>query len=339
MNLRHISVTDNFFDLGGHSLLAIRVAALVKRRLRRTLPLSALVHGASVESLARLLRETKEFKPETPLVAIQPEGGKRPFFCIHPIGGNVLCYVEVARFMGTDWPFFGLQSVDQRVESHSYPTIEGMAARYIETIREVQPRGPYLLGGWSFGGVVAFEMARQVERNGDEVAALVLLDTWAPAGQTATSRFAPRAADLLARFLADLAGVSGQKLSVDIDLDQLDREAQLRFTLEQAMNLNILPPGIDCPQLAAMFDIFEANARAFYDYAPAPGESGSPIILFRASEGKDPLLDGPTLGWDRILEDPPEVHAVPGDHYTMLATVNAVNIARQLKTCLDSLSN
>ena len=87
-------------------------------------------------------------------------------------------------------------------------------------------------------------MARQVERNGDEVAALVLLDTWAPAGQTATSRFAPRAADLLARFLADLAGVSGQKLSVDIDLDQLDREAQLRFTLEQAMNLNILPPGL-----------------------------------------------------------------------------------------------
>ncbi|HEX8089471.1 MAG TPA: amino acid adenylation domain-containing protein, partial [Blastocatellia bacterium] len=170
LGARPISVTDNFFDLGGHSLLAVRLVAQVRERLGQHLPLSALVQGGSIESLAGLLRQETALKKFSPVVAIQPHGSKTPFFCIHPIGGNVLCYMDLARCLGEDRPFYGLQAVGLNGEGDTFTSVEAMSASYVEALRAVQPEGPYLLGGWSFGGVVAFEMARELKRQGDQPA-------------------------------------------------------------------------------------------------------------------------------------------------------------------------
>ena len=343
LGVRPISVTDNFFDLGGHSLLAVRLAARVKEKLNQPLPLSALVHGGSVESLARLLRERRDIRQDmqsdSPLVALQPEGKNQPFFCVHPIGGNVLCYFELARAMGSNRPFFGLQAVDTVEESQpgitAPMTIEQIATRYIAAMREAQPRGPYVLGGWSFGGVVAFEMAQQLRRQGEKIAALVLLDTWAPAGRTE-----PAQADLIVRFLADLSGLSGKTLRVNGDhLQKLDGPAQLHYALDQAIQSEILPADADLSQIADLFALFAANATAFYAYAPEVVELGGRIAFFRAADGKDPSLDGPALGWDGIAIDPIEVRPVPGDHYSMLANANAGTLARELNLYLESLTD
>jgi amino acid adenylation domain-containing protein len=335
---RPISVTDNFFDLGGHSLLAVRLVAQVKERLGQQIPLSALVQGASIESLAGLLRQETGLKQSSPLVAIQPRGPKTPFFCIHPIGGNVLCYMDLARSLGADRPFYGLQAAGLNGERDAFASIEGMAASYVEAMRAAQPEGPYLLGGWSFGGVVAFEMARQLNRHDAQPAHLVLLDSWAPAGRS-RAEDRPRTSDLVVRFLIDIAGISGKELSVDHDvLRRLDKQEQLKCILDQAMALNVLPAGTDAGQVALLFEVFERNARAFQDYSPPSVAPEGRAILFRAAGGKDEALDGPALGWDQFFLDRLEVRDVPGDHYTLLKSPHVPALAEQLKAFLDSVS-
>jgi thioesterase domain-containing protein len=113
-------------------------------------------------------------------------------------------------------------------------------------------------------------------------------------------------------------------------------QAQLKFVLDQAIRLNLLRPDMEISQFASLFEIFARNARAFLAYAPPPLELGTRLMLFRASEGKDELRDGPTLGWDQICADGIEIRNVPGDHYTTLTGANVRTLAEQLKTCLDA---
>ncbi len=339
LNKRPISITDNFFDLGGHSLLAVRLVAQIKHKLKYNLPLSALVQAADIENLAHILRQQTESKPESLMVALQPSGSKQPFFCIHPIGGNILCYMELARCIGTDRPFYGLQATRLNGQGNSFEHIEEMAAYYIDAIRDVQPAGPYLVGGWSFGGVVAVEIARQLKQQNNQTAHLALFDAWAPARSRKAIEDGFSTADLMARFLTDTAGISSKELSVDHDLlRQLDKQEQLRCILEQATRHNILPADMEVAQLALLFEIFERNARAFQAYLPPSLEPGGRIILYRASDGKNEVLDGPMLGWDEFILGQLEVRNVPGDHYTMLASPNARELAGHLRTYLDSFS-
>ena len=328
-----ISVTDNFFDMGGHSLLAVRVVAQVRERLKRSLPLSALVQGASIEGLARMLRAEKNLSSVSPLVVMQSGGSRTPFFSVHPIGGSILCYMELARSLDAGRPFYGLEAALQENDD-SETTIETIAATYIDAMRSAQSEGPYLLGGWSFGGVVAFEMARQLTQQGDKVRAVVLLDTWAPSPKRRETM--PDSAEFAARFVSDIAGMSGKTLSADIAyLRGLDREAQLRFVLDEALRLDVLPPDINLPELESLFGIFERNARAFWAYAPPRPDPEVPMVLFRAGEGKDERLDGFALGWDRVLQGPLEIRPTSGDHYTMLRGGNAISLASQLKEYLE----
>src|SRR5207253_11167405 len=115
------------------------------------------------------------------LVAIQPQGSQPPFFCVHPIGGSVFCYRDLARHLGSDQPFYGLQARDLVPNQEPHASVETMAADYIEALRIIQPTGPYRLGGWSLGGVVAFEMAQQLQRQGESISVLALIDSVSPA--------------------------------------------------------------------------------------------------------------------------------------------------------------
>ena len=176
LGVRPVGVTDNFFELGGHSLLAVRLFALIEKRLGKKLPLTAVFQGATVEHLADLLRQQATPGPQSSLVAIQPGGSKRPLFLVHPAGGQVFPYVHLAQFLGPDQPCYGLQARGLEDGQDPHTRIEDMAAYYIQAMQTVQPTGPYLLGGWSMGGVVAFEMAQQLHAQGQRVALLALLD-------------------------------------------------------------------------------------------------------------------------------------------------------------------
>ena len=315
-----VGARDHFFELGGQSLLAVRTMNEIRRRTGRDLPLSALFEAPTVEQLAALIAREEAAERRSPLVAIQAAGARPPFFCIHPVGGNVLCYVELARHLGPDQPFYGLQSVDAAGTS-----IEELAAVYLAAVRERAPHGPYFLGGWSMGGVVAFEMARQLVGDGEEVAALVLLDAARPRPGAGVDDAA-----LACRFARDFGGLLGRELTVETEaLRALPREEWLRHILTAAGPAGA---GIGVEQARSMLATFTRNYRALLDYhaLPYPGR----LALLRAVGSPHDAMPEPSLGWSEVAGAGVLVETVPGDHYSMVRPPHVAALARILGRCL-----
>jgi acyl carrier protein len=161
LGIKEVGVDDNFFELGGHSLLAVLLFSRIQKYFGKRLPLATLFQAPTVARLAAVIQN--EGTPGwSSLVPIQPAGTKPPFFCIHAKGGNVLEYYDLARHLGADQPFYGLQALGLDPGREAHTCIADMAAHYIKEIREIQPAGPYFLGGRSMGGTIAFEMACQL---------------------------------------------------------------------------------------------------------------------------------------------------------------------------------
>jgi aspartate racemase len=169
---------DNFFDLGGHSLAAVRLFAELGKVSGRSLPLSTLFQAPTVEKLAEILRQGGWSPSWSSLVPIQPGGSRPPFFCVHGGGGNVLLFHDLARGLGSDYPFYGLQSRGVDGSKNYLTTVEEMASHYLKEILELQPEGPYYLGGFCMGGQIAYEIALRLRKDGQRVAILVMIDTY-----------------------------------------------------------------------------------------------------------------------------------------------------------------
>ena len=347
LGLDLVGVRDSFFDLGGHSLVALRLMAQIQQQFGRNLPLATLFQCPTIEQLARHL-STPTGTPGADwsvLVPIQPDGEGRPFFCVPGTGGNPLYLHDLARFMGTRQPFYGLQAVGLDGETPPYTTIEAIAAHNVQAIQRVQPQGPYLLGGHSFGGKVAFEMAQQLRRVGHAVARLILLDTTAPAPL-------PELPDWdEARWLVALAGAFGavagqQSTLVAEELRRLAPEEQMIRFKAELERLQLLPPEADLKQARGWIKVFKCNQLTAYN--PGPGIPVA-ITLFRTEEllapapylGQQaaPHQDDPTLGWAQFAEGPVEVIAIPGNHLTMMGRPHVETLALRLRECFQRIAN
>ncbi len=184
LEIRGVGREDGFFELGGHSLLAVRLIARIEREFGCRLPLAALFRGATLASLAAGIAAIRAAGgrpagPRPPLVLLDDGGDGRPFFWFHPLGGSTLCYADLARRL-PGRPLYGLEA--ERNGAVSLTDIGDIADRYAAALVRHQPRGPYLLGGWSFGGLLAWETARRLGELGHEVGLLTLLDSRPPDG-------------------------------------------------------------------------------------------------------------------------------------------------------------
>ena len=328
LGTRPVGVTDNFFELGGHSLAAVRLFALIEKRLGKKVPLTSVFQGATVERLAMILRQDTKAPPPCSLVAIQPGGSRRPLFLIHPAGGHVFPYVHLAQRLGSDQPTYGLQArgLEQALQSHS--RIEDMAAHYIEALRTVQPAGPYLLGGWSMGGVVALEMAQQFHAQGERVALLVLLDTRIPAADEDLAD-----EDFEARLLIDFVRYFGLSLDPRDSLARLPKHELLERVLEHAKRAGLMPLDIEVSQARPFIELCKADFRATRNYVLRryPGR----ITLFKAGQELGGPSSDPTLGWSDWADGGVEVEVVPGNHATMVYKPHVEVLAAKLLSCLD----
>ena len=176
LNVRPVGLRDNFFDLGGNSLVAVRLFSEMRKLFGRSFPLSVLFQAPTVEKLADMIRKGGWSPQWISLVPIQPGGSKPPFFCVHGGGGNILIYRELAHHLGEDYPFYGLQARGLDENDDYLTTVEAMAESYLREIRELQPEGPYYLGGFCMGGQVAFEIAQRLVRDREQVNLLFVID-------------------------------------------------------------------------------------------------------------------------------------------------------------------
>jgi thioesterase domain-containing protein/acyl carrier protein len=179
LSVETLGVTDDFFSLGGHSLLAARLVARLESAFGKAIPMATLFRDPTIAGLARSIdRET----PNSPsvLVPLRSGGTGAPLFLVHGLSGSALVYMDVARRLDSDRPVFAINARGLDDSSHPLATIEEMASLYVEEIRDTHPGGPYLLGGWSMGGVIALEMAAQLRELGECVDLVMLLDSAPP---------------------------------------------------------------------------------------------------------------------------------------------------------------
>ena len=174
-----VGVTDDFFELGGNSLLTVKLMRGIRAATGCTLPLTAIYQAGTIERIAHLIRGTSDASRSEPrVIALQRRGAGTPLVLIHPAGGSVICYHELVRELGAERPVYGIEPPS---EEEAGATIQSMATQYIEALRAASVHGPYRLGGWSSGGLIAFEMARQLARRGEQVEVVLLIDSWAVA--------------------------------------------------------------------------------------------------------------------------------------------------------------
>lgn len=332
LNVRPISLRDDFFELGGHSLLAVRLFAQLEKVFGKNLPLATLFQAPTIEQLSRVLRDEGWRAPWASLVPIQPQGAKPPFFCVHAVGGNVLSLRDLAHHLGTDQPFYALQSQGLDGKERPPRCVQEMAAYYIDEIRTVQPEGPYYLGGQSSGGLIAFEMAQQLRDQGEEVALLALIDTQDP-----SIRQMPIKMSVHNRISFHLNAF--MKLGSAYALEKIEyRLKEIRGGLERvvAKMASRIYTRLEqpLPQQLRYTYVREAIRQAMTNYTP-PNYEGR-ITLFRATNTIQAYLEdlqGTRRRWDDLAVGGIEIYDIDGAHNLEQEPYVRV-LAEKLKLCL-----
>ena len=356
LGIQPIGVRDNFFELGGHSLLAVQLFGQIEKKWNRNLPVATLFQAPTVEQLANLLRQSGWSAPWSSLVAVQPEGSKPPFFCVAAAGCTALGLTTLARCLGADQPFYGLE---EKMDGKQAPKlrIEDLATHYIEEICTVQPDGPYFLGGHSFGGIVAFEIAQQLQAQGKTVALLALFDTAynglpinsspspLPLPVPSPVPFRSRVSKHLEQILQ--LGFSEKITYIHAHVkEQLGwkvRKHQKKLTkFRSQIEKNVqkiacnfyLGIGQELPYALRGFHLLEekTKARKAYRLQIYPGQ----VTVFWAMGDGHPLKTYHNRsGWGTVAGGGLKLHGVPGNHGSLKSEPNVQVLAEKLRVCLD----
>lgn len=324
LGISPIGVHDNFFDLGGHSLLGPRLLTAVEKREGVRLSLSFLFQRGTIDAMATEIVSGQTPQPFSPLVPIHPGGTHTPFFCVHPGAGSVLSYYAVARHFPASRPFYGLQAPGVDGDQPPIQTVQALAAVHIQAIRSAFPQGPYHLGGHSFGAIVAYEMACQLEQvTPGIVSSLILLDPPPPFSNNAADLHPPEeivaflAREIGAHFHIDL-GISAPMLAGLTEPEQLDR------VVASAVAAGIAPAGAGARMIAGLASVYRASLTALNAYSPARRHGD--MTLFRVNASDDPNADN-SLGWRALTTGHVRVRFASGAHTTMVAEPHATSLA------------
>ncbi|WP_413755424.1 non-ribosomal peptide synthetase [Streptomyces sp. MMBL 11-3] len=331
LDIPQVGIHDNFFDVGGHSLLAVRLSAAVLAEWDVEIPISVMLRQGTIAELATIVRSGGQETARGPVVTLR-EGDpqRRPVFLFHPFGGTVFCYVELTRHLPQGRPVLAIEAPGIASEGEAEISVEAMATRYIDLLREIQPAGPYALGGWCFGGVIGYEVAGQLQAEGEEIEFLVGIDSRAPIEENI-----PDSADdatILSWFARDLAVPAGKTLDISADhLRELGGDAAFDHILERAAAIGVLAEDADRAQILRYFEAYLANGIALQTYLPEPADLD--LVLLRAAEEEADY--GPKLGWESLIKGSLDVIEVSGDHNSVMYEPHAEAAALAIAPLLE----
>lgn len=339
LGVQPIGVNDNFFELGGHSILAVKLFWQIEKTFNKNLPLAILFQSGTIEALAKIICQEdlaankalvntldESITTWSSLIEIQPNGSKPPFFCIHGLGGEVLCFRELALHLGSDQPFYGLQPQGLDGKHPFHTRVEDMATHYIQEIQTLQPNGPYFLGGYSFGGVVAFEMARQLQEQGEQIGILVMLDSCRP-GYSWRASFFKR----VFLHLNNIVQQGPAYLWQRVVRWSYWRKSHLQNTYDRYLEV-----ALDIPVSDKHLKVIDANTQAVREYI-FPVYPGRAILLRTEDQNRDEAIGtqyDPQFGWGEVVAGGLDIHYVPGSHLDLLNEPHVQELAEILRNCL-----
>jgi len=319
LGLESVGIRDSFFDLGGHSLLAVRLVWEIEKELGQRLPLVSFFHDSTIEYLASLLRQGVKSISWPTLVKIQTDGSKAPLICVSMPNVNALGYRSLSRYLGPEQPVFGLQAQypEDLEGEHSQAAVDSIATEYLQALRAAQPNGPYQFIGLCRGAHIAFEMARRLEREGQEISFLGIIDTWVMEN---TYNYFWQVEYYVRRFAwRTLLGLKNK----------------LSFAKKKASN-GVDKNGDELAVITA--GSVEPKQKPFKVYFPGPdyvptSYSGR-IVVLRARRQPHNRIRDFYLGWGKLAKGGVDVHFIPGDHNSVLKEPHVQGLAAKLKQCL-----
>jgi FkbH-like protein len=356
LGIDRVGVLDDFSALGGTSLKAAYLFAAIDEQLGKQLPLTTILDAPTVERLAALVAGDGGDGPRESLKHLRPGGPGPAFFLVHDGHGETLLYMNLARRLPADVAVYGIEPLSTGRSPILHTRVPDMAAHYLREIRRVQPEGPYLLGGMCAGGTIAFEIALQLEAQGESVGLVALLDPAAPRAErrlgVESSRRRARLSQALQeahgsgplRRIAAKAGKVLKKIQGYTAYQVTSRAEAIATQVKFRMLRSATDAGRPAPKFAHGLAVQQVYNRAEAEYQPA-GSLNAPAVLFRATEGTGDLADepfitfytDPLLGWGRWVTGDLELCAMPGGHSSMLQEPHVAVMAERLKACMSRL--
>ena len=333
LKLRNISIDDDFFELGGHSLIAVKVMKSIEEKTGQRLPITALFEAPTIEKLSFMLDKDEKSISWKSLVPIKPDGNKPPLYIVHGSGLTVLVFHSLAKGLDVNQPVYGLQARGLNGVDEPFETMEDIAAYYISEILEQNPDGPYNLAGYSFGGIVAFEMAKQLEAMGKLVNMLAIFDTYADNSAHFDDWLIKMSKKFRRQFpkfkfiLLSLVKNPGKTIAYQLGL------------VNYKVNRLLAPTGLvekqldEDEHLEHSDKINRKHDIAFEKYKMSP--YNGTIDLFRVKNRMYYLDDPIYLGWKPFALQGLNIHEISGDHKTFLLYPNVQELARLLKGILN----
>jgi aspartate racemase len=362
LKLDQVGIYDNFFELGGHSLLTVRLVTEIEARFGKKIPLSTILISPTISQLAKILTPSPQTTTnQDVIVLLRPGDGASPVFLIHDGDGEILLYRSLARSLKATIPVYGVQPGSKDKLSLPHTGIKDLASYYIKQIRQVQPEGPYFLGGLCLGGVLSFEIALQLQRQGQKVEMVALLDT---ADVQAPSRSGYVNEQRLSRIETLLKSNAHLTLYERLGntLKQISRKAINLIAYEsrkkaESVRDHILVKllsyyinkNLPLPKFLQSVSVRTVLIRAKQHYIPQGMFEGN-VLLIRATE-KSSIFDGtliddtptielvcdPLLGWGKRVTQEVHVYDVPGGHSSMLQEPCAQIVAEKMQTYIDAI--